>query len=224
MLAVALRVIVGKLAVGASGNRNGLRVAHEPDGKVDHMYAEVDQGPAAGLCLGGEPAALAGDSAAADPSAASAVYLACCAALDVLLQVLRVLIITVVSHNHENLAVLLACFLHLLSFLNAYRVGLLAEHMKSVLHCVYGYDGVEVVRGCDIDRVKVFLVDHLAEIRVNGDSVDAETLDRVGAALLDEVAESNDLNTRILGMTGEQMVAAHSAYTDKADSEFLFHI
>ena len=75
MLAVALRVIVGKLAVGASGNRNGLRIAHEPDGKVDHMYAEVDQGTAAGLCLGGEPAALAGDSAAADPSAASAVYL-----------------------------------------------------------------------------------------------------------------------------------------------------
>ena len=185
------------------------------------MNAQIDQRTAAGLSLGGEPAALAGDTAAADPSAASAVDVAALAGGDDLLQVLGVGVVAVVSHDHENAVVLFACRLHFLRFLNGNGVRLLAEYVQTALHRVNGDDGMEVVRGGDVDGVKLFVVDHLLEIGVSL-CVEVVFFDGVGGSFLDDVAESDDFNAGIAQVAVEVMTA-HAAETDHTDTEFLFH-
>ena len=118
------------------------------------MYSEIDKRTAARLSLCGEPAALAGDTAASLPAAARGVYFTHFAVVYVLFHECADLHITVVSHDHKYLAVLFGGSLHLFGFGDAYGVRLFTENMKSVIECLNGNGRMKVVWRADIDCVK----------------------------------------------------------------------
>ena len=80
---VAAVGLVANLEVGGAGHRDRLRPAHEPEDRVDDVYADVDERAAAIEGLGVEGALGAGRKAAATvPSGPDEVDVAQVAALD----------------------------------------------------------------------------------------------------------------------------------------------
>ena len=216
---VRCRAVVRELVEGAAGDRDRRRVAHQPHRKVDHVHAEVDQRAAAGLRLRGKPAALAGDSAAADPSAASAVDLAHVAVGDVFLHENGVAVIAVVAHDHENFSRFFGGGLHLQRLFHVDRIGLLAEHVTAVIKRADRDDGVEIVRRCDVDDVEVFFVDHFREIFIFVNAFYAEPHFGIIHFGRDDIADGDDLHAGVLRIIFK-VDDAEIAYSDAAESQF----
>ena len=150
------KVAVCKLGVCASRNCNGSGVTHEPDCKVDHMNAEVDERTATGLLFSGKPTALAGDSATALPSATSAIYLTHLTVGNILLKILCGFTVAIISHYHKMLAALLSRCLHLECFLDGNCIGLFTENVNAFLKRINGYYRVHIVGGANINVIKSF--------------------------------------------------------------------
>ena len=187
------------------------------------MNAEVDQRTAARASLSGEPAALAGDTAAAYPSAASAVDFAALAVGDVLLEELRVGVVTVVAHTHKELAVLFGSVLHLLLLGSVDSVGLLAEYVDAVLESIYGDNGVHIVRSCNIDNIELLLLDHLLVVNIYLDTLilDVRALDVLVALLGLDITHCDNVGAGVLS-PGIGVYVTHTAETDDTYSE-SFH-
>ena len=65
-----------ELGKGGAADGHGLGIAHEVEGAVEGVDADVEQGAAAGQIAVGEPAAVTGDAAAALPGGAHGIDLA----------------------------------------------------------------------------------------------------------------------------------------------------
>ena len=214
-------VVVGELAVCAAGHGDWSRAAHEPYRKVYHVNAEVNERAAAGLRLGGEPAALSGNSASPLPAAASAVYLAHFAVVNELLRKLRRVGEAVVSHDHERLARSLSGVIHLHDLFDIDGIRLLAENVLARLESGNRDYRVEIVRGADIDRVYRLVLEQLVEIGIYL-RVGEKTVAALDRPLLDYVAERDNLKAIVFKIVLAVSAVEYSADTDNTYSPF-FH-
>ena len=157
------------------------------------MDAEVNQRAAAGLCLGGEPAALARNAAAADPAAAPGVQLAGLAVGDVFFQILRGVDMAVVAHDHQHLAGFFRSTLHLFGLFDVDGVGLLGKNVFAGFQRGDGDDGMQVVRRADVDTVDVRTVDDVLIVCVDV-SVREGAVAKRFCTFQNDIAEGDDLD------------------------------
>ena len=130
------------------------------------MHAQVDQGTAARLRLGGKPAAEAtGNAAAAVPSGASEVHRTDHAGVHDLARPSARLLIARVEVDHQLPAGGLCRRHHLLGLLRVHRERLLAHHMQARLQRRDGDRGVEEVGERDGDGMEVLHREELLRLR-----------------------------------------------------------
>ena len=219
---VGFAVVVGKFHVGAAGDGDRARIAHQPDRQVDHVDAEVDQRTAARLCLCRKPTALARDTAAANPAAAAGIELAGLAVGDVFLHVSRSVDVAVVAHDHQDLARFFLRTLHLQNLFHAHSVGLFAEHVLAGVQRGDGDDRVQIVRRADINGVDVVTGDDVEVVFVNvgvGDVLVADLF----RPFDDDVAERDHLDgVGHFDVLRNVAAAADTAVTDQSNPQF-FH-
>ena len=211
---------ISELAEGAARYRHGSGVTHKPHSQVDHMHAQVDQRTAAGLSLGGEPAALAGNTPAALPATATGVNLAHLAIFDKLLQELSLGRIAVISHNHQHPVIGLCGSLHFQCFFHIDCIGFLAEDMQALVQRLHRNDGVQVVGGADIHRIQAGDLQHLTVVRISL-CIGGMLFYPVFRAAGNNITNCNNINFRNV-LIGQQMVGTHAAAADQGDL-FLGH-
>ena len=209
-------IVVGEFAERVAGDGDRRRIAHQPDGQVDHVDAPIDQWAAAGLRLRREPSALSGDAAAALPCAAAGVDFAHAAVVDVLLDVLRDIHEAVVAHDHQQLAGLFGGFLHGDRLFGADGVRLLAEDVLAVREGRDGDFRMEVVRRADIDAVDILPRDEIAVVRIDG-RLRIAVADEAFRPLLDNVADRDDFHAFVILVEWIMCPAGDSAATDDTD-------
>ena len=174
---------------------------------------QVDERTAAGEFLGGEPAAEARDTGAADPLRLRGVDLTDQPLLDILDHRLRFRTGAVVEIEHHVLTRLLGSGSDLEDLRSAERRGLLAEHVLAGIEALDGERSVELVRDNDADSIEILVgrehgVDGLVSIR------NAPLRGGLLGGARRGIRDSDDFRARLLEAGG--VVLEHATCSDDA--------
>ena len=131
------------------------------------MHAEIYQRSAAGLFFSGKPPAFSGDTSASYPTAAAAVNFAGFAVGYKFFKRGGRCGKSVISHYHQQFSACFRGFLHFRYFLNAYRVRLFAEYVKSFFQSRYRYNRMQIIGSADIYSIRFYFFQHHIIVAVN---------------------------------------------------------
>ncbi len=153
-----------EFGVGGAGDGDDLGVAHQGEGHVEDVDAEVDQGTAAGLLFVGEPGAKTGDPGVAHPEGFGVVDVAESAGLDVLAEEFRFRLVAFAEADAEDLAGGIRGADDLLALGGVAGEGFLHQDVFAGGEGGEGDGEMEVVGDADADGVDVGALDEIAVV------------------------------------------------------------
>ena len=195
---------------------DAVKAAENVEDQVEVMYAPVDQNAAAGLLLGGESAAKAGDGAVSAEGADNVVDLTEATLTVELLEQLDGLIVAVADADVEHLALTIGLFLHLAGKGVVNGNGLLAENVLAGTQRIHGDDVVHIVGGqheygFDLGVSQCYVV-------VCNDLFDLGELFLGGLCLVNQqIASVFDADVVQLGQSGQMCAVGDSTATDNSN-------
>ena len=182
------------------------------------MDAPVDEGAAAGDCLGGEGAAQAGDGTMGPEADVHMVNVAQLSLVNVLLDAVDAVVEAVDHTDVQHLAGLVLDLLHLQRLPVGAGGGLFAQHVLPGPESVHGDGGMDVVGRADGDGLHLWVGQHIVVIHHSGAA--AVLLHGGLGPLRDDIAEILDLRFGILHIGGDVGGIGNGAAADNSD----FHI
>ena len=217
---IALILLVSQLAVYRPHHHLRLVIVHHPQGQIQRVGSDVNQGAAA-LFLGIQEHAPGGHCPSADSVGLGIINLSQIPVLTGLLQIGGIPAITALIADGQDLSGALGCLHHGLGLRIGLRHGLLAHHMLAGFHGGDAHRRMHAVGRQDIHGLDVLLLfQHLGVIRVHPGILCAVLFPGLLGPLHDQVAESDNLKIAIL-LHGRKMLSigdSAAAY----DSYFQF--
>ena len=208
-----LEALIGDVIVVRAGKHVGrFRIAHEVEAQVDHVQ-QVDQRPAPGERLVGEPAAESRNAGAPNPLRLAGVDRADDALLDLLHHGVALRPGAVVEVEHQRAFGRLGGGLHRHRLLGVQRGRLFAEHVLAGLQGLQGERRVKLVRDDDRDSVQIRHAQELGDVRIDlADAVLRRGLFRRG---LVDVGQGDDFRTGLAEARG--VIGGHAAGANDRD-------
>ena len=215
-------LMIRQLAEGGTRHHGRLVVVHFPQGQIQRVGADIDQGTAA-LIFRIQKHAPGGHGPAANGLGAGVVNVAQFAVFTELFQIHAVLTETALIADGQLFAGALGRVQHLLGLGGIDGHGLFAHDMLARLQRVHRDERMLLVGGQHMHHVDVLLLQQLLIVGINPGVRGAIFFGGLFRPLLHHIAESDHFNRIDLFQRGHMLAVGDAAAADDADMQFTIH-